>query len=98
MYSGLILERFFHLLIADTGQFNNVGSYWEKGNQNEIHLVAVNDMEKKILIAEIKLNKSKIRIELLKNKSKKLLDVFRDYQPEWVALGLEDVELYLKNQ
>ncbi len=98
MYSGLILERFFHLLIADTGQFNNVGSYWEKGNQNEIDLVAVNDMEKKILIAEIKLNKSKIRIELLKNKSKKLLDVFRDYQPEWVALGLEDVELYLKNQ
>lgn len=96
VYSGLILERFFHRVIADTGQFNKVGSYWEKGNQNEIDLVAVNDMEKRIFIAEIKLNKSKIRIELLKNKSKKLLESFRGYTPEWAAFGLEDAELYIK--
>jgi hypothetical protein len=37
-----------------------VGSYWEKGNQNEIDLVAVNDIKKEIVVAEIKMNPSKI--------------------------------------
>ena len=36
------------------GEYNQIGSYWEKGNQNEIDLVAVNDIKKTITLAEIK--------------------------------------------
>jgi uncharacterized protein len=40
-----------------------IGSYWERGNQNEIHLVAVNDMKKTITMADIKLSKSRLSVE-----------------------------------
>jgi len=30
-------------------EINQIGSYWEKDNQNEIDLVALNDMKKEIV-------------------------------------------------
>ena len=96
VYSGRILESFFRQLFADTHRFNKIGSYWEKGNQNEIDLVAVNDIEKTIVIAEIKFNKEKIRIEGLKKKSESLLAAYSRYTPQWLALSLADAEEYLE--
>lgn len=95
VFSGRGLETFFHQLFADSRRYNRIGSYWERGNRNEIDLVAVNDMEKKIVIAEIKLNKSKIRIEGLKMKSRGLLAAYPRYTPEWLALSLDDAGDYL---
>lgn len=93
VYSGRVLELFFQQLFADTGQYNRVGSYWEKSNENEIDLVAVNDLKKEIVFAEVKLNKSKIRLEGLKNKSKNLLAAYPGYRAQWLALGLEDAPM-----
>jgi uncharacterized protein len=95
VYSGRVLESFFQKLFAATQRFNRLGSYWEKGNLNEIDMVAVNDIEKKIVIAEIKLNKSKIRLEALKKRSERLLASYRGYSPEWLALSLDDSLEYL---
>jgi AAA+ ATPase superfamily predicted ATPase len=95
VFSGRGLEIFFRQLFADSHRYNRIGSYWERGNQNEIDLVAIKDMEKKIVIAEIKLNKSKIRIEGLKMKSRGLLAAYPRYTPEWLALSLEDAKDYL---
>ena len=95
VFSGRGLEIFFQQLFADSHRYNRIGSYWERGNQNEIDLVAVNDMEKKIAIAEVKLNKSKIRLEGLKMKSQGLLAAYPHYTPEWLALSLEDARDYL---
>ena len=94
-YCGRILEKFFHDLLAQTGQYNRIGSYWEKGNENEIDLVAINDMEKKILLAEVKMNKMKIDIETLKQKSKRLIMEFPRYNARYLSLGLEDAKNYL---
>jgi AAA+ ATPase superfamily predicted ATPase len=95
VFSGRGLEIFFRQLFADSHQYNRIGSYWERGNQNEIDLVAVNDLEKKIVIAEVKLNKSKIRLEGLKRKSQGLLVAYPHCTPEWLALSLEDARDYL---
>ncbi len=94
-YCGRILEKFFHELFADTKQYNRIGSYWEKGNRNEIDLVAINDMEKQIVIAEIKSNKSRISINALKEKSRKLLSSYPAYKPQMLALCLDDAADYL---
>ena len=94
-WSGLMLERFYHELFAGSGDYNVVGSYWEKGNQNEIDLVAVNDLKKSLTVAEIKLNKARINPEALKKKAEKLLDSYQGYQVTWLGLGLEDVGNYL---
>ena len=94
-WSGLMLERFFHELFAASCNYNAIGSYWEKGNQNEIDLVAVNDMRKTITVAEIKLNKARINPEALKKKAVKLLESYKGYEVIWLGLGLEDACDYL---
>lgn len=94
-YSGFILEKFYHELFAATGKYNRIGSYWEKGNMNEIDLVAINDMKKQIIVAEIKLNKSRINTDELKKKAERLIVSYPSYKVDFLSLGLEDVEKYL---
>lgn len=94
-YKGGILEDFFRKLFQESKQFNEVGAYWESDNSNEIDLVALNDLEKRIVIAEIKLNKEKIREGNLKTKAEKLLRHYPGYSPEFLALSLEDASKYL---
>lgn len=94
-YSGRVLERYFHDLFAETNQYNRIGSYWEKGNKNEIDLVAINDMQKKCVIAEIKLNKEKVNLEQLKEKAKRLEKSYSKYKFEWLSLGLQDAVQYI---
>ena len=55
-----MLERYFRQQFQESGNYSMVGNYWEKGNLNEIDLVAINELEKKIIFAEVKLNKKKL--------------------------------------
>ena len=95
-FSGIMLERFFCDIFNATGKYNRIGSYWEKGNQNEIDLVAVNDMQKRLVVAEIKLNSDRINISVLKNKAARMLTDFKNYEVEFLALSLDDTVNYLK--
>jgi len=94
-FCGKLLEKFFRELLANTGRYNQIGSYWEKDNQNEIDLVALNDAKKEIVIAEVKLNKAKINLEVLKQKSPRLLAAYPKYKPTWLGLSLNEVKNYL---
>ena len=89
-YAGRVLEQFFRVLFAETGQYNRIGSYWEKNHQNEIDLVAMNDMKKELLIAEVKMNKAKVDLERLKEKAKNLIASYPKYKVQYQSLGLED--------
>ena len=94
-YSGPYLEKMFHQLLMLSGNYNILGNYWERGNQNEIDLVAINDLEKKMKLIEIKMNKQKLRLSLLQSKGKKLISKYPDYEIEFLGLSIEDVEVYL---
>ncbi|MDA3941283.1 MAG: ATP-binding protein [Spirochaetia bacterium] len=94
-FSGMYLEKLFQEILMATGDYNKIGNYWEKGNLNEIDIVAVNDVHKKIFIAEVKLNPDKINIEALKRKSVKLVNSYKGYKTEFAGLSLEDFERYL---
>jgi len=90
-FSGPYLEKYFREKLALSGDYSLIGRYWEKGNQNEIDIVAVNDAEKKILLAEVKRNKAKISPALLITKSAKLLNSFPDYTVTYSHLSVEDM-------
>jgi len=47
-YSGKILEKYFIEKLKMEKKYNTIGTYWERGNENEIDIVAVNDIEKVI--------------------------------------------------
>lgn len=94
-WSGRILERFFHELFAESGKYNRIGSYWERGNKNEIDLVAVNDLKKELVIAEIKVNKSRISLTELEKKAKNLCMEFQGYSVEYRAFCVDDALVLL---
>ncbi|MBN1870918.1 MAG: ATP-binding protein [Candidatus Omnitrophica bacterium] len=89
-YCGRVLERFYCQLFAESRRYNRIGSYWEKGNHNEIDLVAVNDLKKEISVAEVKLNKEKIDLDGLKEKARRLIACYPEYRFRWMSLSLQD--------
>ncbi|SMD41937.1 hypothetical protein SAMN00777080_0472 [Aquiflexum balticum DSM 16537] len=90
-YSGPILEKYFVAKLIESKSYTSIGTYWEKGNQNEIDIVAINELEKKILIAEVKANKEKYNLPGLKLKSKNLLVDFKGFEVEYRCFSLEDM-------
>lgn len=72
-YSGTQLEELFKAIIIESKQFNNIGSYWNSKGEDEIDIVAINDLDKEILIAEVKRQYKKYSEPKLILKSKSLL-------------------------
>jgi len=92
-FSGLYLEKYFRAKMALSGKYSQVGPYWEKRNQNELDMVAINDLEKKALIAEVKLNKKNISLDQLKVKSAGLLNKLVGYEITYAGFSPEDMFL-----
>lgn len=90
-YSGLILEKYFTEKMAASHLYSDIGNYWEKSNQNEIDIVAVNEFEKKVVFAEVKRKKENISIPELQRKSETLLHQLKGYAAEYRALSIEDM-------
>lgn len=90
-FSGKILERYFLEQFRASSDFSEIGTYWERGDTNEIDIVAVNVQEKKVVLAEVKVNRSKIDLTLLAKKSTTLLEKFNTYEVEYKALSLEEM-------
>lgn len=95
VYTGRMLERFFLELLAEQKKYNRMGTYWEAKNQNEIDIVAVNDLDKKLFIAEVKLNPKKASLPALEMKAHNLLKQYPDYEVEFACLSLKDAGHYL---
>jgi len=94
-YKGRILEFFFHNLFAQSQLYNRVGSYWNRSGTDEIDLIAINDLKKQLVIAEVKLNNDAISLAKLQQKAKKFIQQYTDYSISYKALSLEDVEDFL---
>ena len=90
-YSGTILEKYFVDQLKLKKKYNILGTYWERNNQNEIDIVAINDLEKIVLFAEVKRNPNKIDIERLKEKSSKLVQKFNGYTLRYRGFSMADM-------
>jgi AAA+ ATPase superfamily predicted ATPase len=90
-YSGIVLEDYFMEKIKAEKKYNLIGSYWEKKNLNEIDIVAINDLEKHVLIAEVKRNSKKIDLQQLKEKAYKLQEQLPDYTFSFKGFSLDEM-------
>ena len=91
-FKGKFLEKLFIELLKEKQIYTSIGNYWERGNQNEIEIVAVDEIDKKILLCEVKLAKKRLNYEELVKKSVKLLEKYKTYDVEYRLLSLEDIE------
>ncbi|MFW5879743.1 MAG: ATP-binding protein [bacterium] len=97
-YAGPILEKLFIEIMSEKSKYGLIGTYWEKGNKNEIDIVAIDDIKKVIYIAEVKLNKTKIKINKLKTKTEKILLNYREYNIVYEGLSIEDIDKKIEDK
>lgn len=90
-YSGHILERYFRQSYRETGLYNIVTNYWERGGKNEIDLVAVNEADREIVIGEVKRNASRVDIHKLEEKSANIVAKRCGWKFRYVGLSLDDM-------
>ena len=91
-YSGKELELYMRQKYAETGLYNLVTNYWERDGRNEIDLIAVNDVERHLVIGEIKRQAQRLDMTLLREKAEKIVyKQRRRYSIEFVGLSMDDM-------
>jgi len=90
-YSGLVLERYFRQKLVEAKQFSDIGSYWNRKGENEIDIIAANEMEKRLVFYEVKRNKKKISLPLLEQKAAEIAKNYPDFNVEYQGLSLENM-------
>lgn len=90
-YSGIMLEKYFRQKLIETKQFSEISNYWDRKGENEIDIIAVNEMEKRIVFFEVKRNKKRISMSGLKQKSTKISNSIQGYTAEYKGLSMSDM-------
>ncbi|MCQ2253751.1 MAG: ATP-binding protein [Bacteroidales bacterium] len=92
LFSGITLEQYFQTMYMETGQYTAIGNWWDRKNENEIDMVAINEIDHTGLIAEIKRNPKKISLGTLYSKIENLPKAeFGKYKFEVKGLSMEDM-------
>lgn len=89
-YSGLILEKYFRAKIAEEKRITGIGSYWDNKGKNEIDVIAINDLNKTAIAAEVKRNSNKIDMNILQLKVHSVKELAK-YKIELQGLSLENM-------
>lgn len=90
-YSGLILEKYFQAKTVEEERVTMIGSYWDNKGLNEIDLIALNDLDKTAIVAEVKRNPKKIDLNLLQAKVDSIKKELSKYKVQLKGLSLEDM-------
>ena len=93
-FTGKMLERYFHDRLAETKKFTRLGTWWDRSGENEIDLVAENELEKKVKFFEVKRDAARISLKSLKDKAAAMLRAtgeFKDYRISYGGLSLADI-------
>jgi hypothetical protein len=93
-YKGRFLEKLFIELFKEQQKYTTIGSYWERGNKNEIDIVAIDSIEKKITFCEVKLNKKRLNQNELILKSQKLLQKYSNFKASYLLLSTDDIDKF----
>jgi AAA+ ATPase superfamily predicted ATPase len=90
-YSGSILEKYFRAKMAEEEKITAIRSYWDNKGENEIDLIALNDLDKTAIVAEVKRNPKKIDMALLQTKADSIKKELAKYEVELRGLSMNDL-------
>ena len=68
-----------------------VGNYWDRNGQNEIDMIALNDIDKTAVVAEIKRQRKKFNPDELANKASAISNDLAKYSVRQIGLSMEDM-------
>ena len=90
-YTGFVLEQYFRQKWVEEERVTSIGNYWDRKGQNEIDMIALNDIDKTAVIAEVKRQKKKFIPTELGNKVATLNKELRNYTITQIGLTMEDM-------
>ena len=90
-YSGLVLEQYFRQKWMEEERVTLVGNYWDRRGQNEIDMIALNEIDKTAVVAEIKRQKKKFSPAELDEKVATLSKELAKYKVRQIGLSMEDM-------
>ena len=93
-FSGLMLERFFHRVAMESGDFTRLGRWWDRKGENEIDMIAEDELSDCVTFYEIKRQKDEISIGGLRKRTEAFLQAtheFKGYEILYKGLSMEDM-------
>jgi hypothetical protein len=92
--SGRMLERYFYEKVAESGEYTILGRWWDRKGENEIDLIAANEIDKTAVVYEIKRQRRNINFGDLDEKVKRMItriDALKSYHVETQGLDMENM-------
>lgn len=92
--SGKSLESYFLELLKESGNYTRLGYWHDRKRENEIDIVAEDEVDNKIEFIEVKRQEKNFDEEVLKAKSEsfmKSVGAFKDYEIFYRGLSIEDM-------
>ena len=92
--SGKSLESYFNEVLKESGQYTRLGYWHDRKGENEIDIIAEDEVDNKIEFIEVKRQKKNFDEDILKDKSEafmKAVGSFGGYEIEYRGLSIEDM-------
>ena len=93
-YSGQVLEAWFRDKLAATGGYTRIGYWHDRRGENEIDIIAVDDLERRADIYEVKRQARDIDLAVLRAKADAFLKTtgqLKGYEIRFGGLSIEDM-------
>lgn len=93
-FSGLMLERYFHRVAMESEEFTRIGRWWDRKGENEIDMIAEDELTDSAIFYEIKRQMDDISLGVLKQKAEVFLQAtgqFKGYKISYKGLSMEDM-------
>lgn len=90
-YSGLVLEQYFRQKWMEEERVTLVGNYWDRKGVNEIDMIAINEIDKKAVVAEVKRQRKKLNSSELAGKVSTISKKLAKYEVRQIGLTMEDM-------
>ena len=93
-YSGNVLEYYFRQKLAEEKDITRIGNWWDRKGENEIDIIAENEIDRHLYFYEVKRQKENISIGELKEKAEAFFSknkIASKYDIHYAGLSLEDM-------
>lgn len=93
-YSGRVLERYFRSVMIESEEFTRIASWWDRRGENEIDIIAADELEQRVTFYEVKRQAKDINIVILKDKAVQFFNTtgsFQKFSVDYKGLSLDDI-------
>lgn len=90
-YSGLVLEQYFRQKWMEEERVTLVGNYWDRKGENEIDMIALNDIDKTAVVAEVKRQRKKLSASELADKVASIRKELAKYDVRQIGLTMKEM-------